>query len=233
VETTPVGGNLLLAHQSNALIDVLRKFDCHSTNDIERLDVTAGPPEELETWLTSKIAAAPGAVSLQTSSGLGVNRIAPGHDREDPPRVPALVGAARLSDRDPAAGRRLRGLHGDPRLSAPVLREQRGGGGGEDRHAHHDRRGAAGPRRLRQHRPRRAGLLRGGAALRPLPVGGAPGHRGLAHEPHHDERRPRAPCLRAPRAGPGGRARRHRRERRDGEGGGGGCGPAPMGVGSR
>jgi len=77
VETTPVGGNLLLAHQSNALIDVLRKFDCHSTNDIERLDVTAGPPEELESWLTSKIAAAPGAVSLQTSSGLGVNRIAP------------------------------------------------------------------------------------------------------------------------------------------------------------
>ncbi len=77
VETTPVGGSLLLAHQSNTLIDVLRKFDCHSTNDIERLDVTAGPPGELGAWLTNKIAAPPGSVLLQTSSGLGVNRIAP------------------------------------------------------------------------------------------------------------------------------------------------------------
>lgn len=77
VETSPGAGNLLLAHQSNALIDVLRKFDCHSTNDIERLDVTAGPPGELERWLAGKIDAPPGAVSLQTSSGLGVNRIAP------------------------------------------------------------------------------------------------------------------------------------------------------------
>ena len=77
VETAPVGGSLLLAHQSNTLLDVLRKFDCHSTNDIERLDVTAGPPGELGAWLTSRIAAPPGSVLLQTSSGLGVNRIAP------------------------------------------------------------------------------------------------------------------------------------------------------------
>jgi D-alanyl-D-alanine carboxypeptidase/D-alanyl-D-alanine-endopeptidase (penicillin-binding protein 4) len=77
VETEPTAGNLLLAHQSNALIDVLRKFDCHSTNDIERLDVTAGPPGELGVWLASEIGVPPSAVLLQTSSGLGVNRVAP------------------------------------------------------------------------------------------------------------------------------------------------------------
>jgi D-alanyl-D-alanine carboxypeptidase/D-alanyl-D-alanine-endopeptidase (penicillin-binding protein 4) len=77
VETAPGAGNLLLAHQSNALIDVLRKFNCHSTNDIERLDVTAGPPGELGVWLAGKVDAPASAVTLQTSSGLGVNRIAP------------------------------------------------------------------------------------------------------------------------------------------------------------
>jgi hypothetical protein len=55
----------------------VRKFDCHSTNDIERLDVTAGPPGELGVWLASEVGVPPAAVLLQTSSGLGVNRIAP------------------------------------------------------------------------------------------------------------------------------------------------------------
>jgi D-alanyl-D-alanine carboxypeptidase/D-alanyl-D-alanine-endopeptidase (penicillin-binding protein 4) len=77
VETIPGAGNLLLAHQSNELVDVLRKFNCHSTNDIERLDVTAGPPADLGAWLASKVEAPAGSVSLQTSSGLGVNRVSP------------------------------------------------------------------------------------------------------------------------------------------------------------
>jgi D-alanyl-D-alanine carboxypeptidase/D-alanyl-D-alanine-endopeptidase (penicillin-binding protein 4) len=77
VETTPTAGNLLLAHQSNTLVDVLRKFDCHSTNDIERLDVTAGPPGELGHWLAERIDVPATSVLLQTSSGLGVNRVSP------------------------------------------------------------------------------------------------------------------------------------------------------------
>ena len=142
---------------------------------------------------------APGSAPLQTSSGLGVNCIAPATI------VKILREFRRTSERHgypietllPVAGcESCTVTKAYPRLSygsnaaavaaktAPSPRRRRG------------RR----PRRLRQHGQRRAGVLRGGAALRPVFVGGASRHRGLARAAHRHQRRTGAAGMRAPGA---------------------------------
>ena len=77
MEASPPAGTLLVAHQSSPLIAVLRRFNCFSNNDIERLDATAGPPAALAPWLAMRVEAPLASVNLETSSGLGRNRLAP------------------------------------------------------------------------------------------------------------------------------------------------------------
>jgi D-alanyl-D-alanine carboxypeptidase/D-alanyl-D-alanine-endopeptidase (penicillin-binding protein 4) len=67
----------VVVHRSNPLIRSLFKFNCFSNNDIERLDATAGPPGELAAWLASRIGAPADSLAIETSSGLGTNRISP------------------------------------------------------------------------------------------------------------------------------------------------------------
>jgi D-alanyl-D-alanine carboxypeptidase len=68
-------GRVVLTHRSKPLVDLLRRFNAYSNNDIERLDTLIGTPEELADWLNQE---EPGELTtLETSSGLGVNRMSP------------------------------------------------------------------------------------------------------------------------------------------------------------
>ncbi len=68
-------GTVLMTHRSKPLVDLLRRFNAFSNNDIERLDESIGSPEVLAAWLNGNPDGAP--VVLETSSGLGVNRMSP------------------------------------------------------------------------------------------------------------------------------------------------------------
>ncbi|MBD3868059.1 MAG: D-alanyl-D-alanine carboxypeptidase [Acidobacteria bacterium] len=68
-------GTVLVTHRSKPLVDLLRRFNAFSNNDIERLDASIGSPAELASWLNGHSNGEP--VVLQTSSGLGVNRMSP------------------------------------------------------------------------------------------------------------------------------------------------------------
>lgn len=67
----------LAVHRSNPLIEILRRFGTYSNNDIERFATTLGGPDALAEWLTERWGVEPGAVRLETLSGLGVNRMSP------------------------------------------------------------------------------------------------------------------------------------------------------------
>jgi D-alanyl-D-alanine carboxypeptidase/D-alanyl-D-alanine-endopeptidase (penicillin-binding protein 4) len=69
------GGRIVLTHRSKPLVDLLRRFNAYSNNDIERLDTLIGTPAELAEWLNQKEAGE--LTTLETSSGLGVNRMSP------------------------------------------------------------------------------------------------------------------------------------------------------------
>ncbi len=68
-------GTVLVTHRSKELVDLLRRFNAFSNNDIERLDESIGSPEELAGWLNGGTNGH--RVVLETSSGLGVNRMSP------------------------------------------------------------------------------------------------------------------------------------------------------------
>ncbi|MFZ5785815.1 MAG: D-alanyl-D-alanine carboxypeptidase, partial [Acidobacteriota bacterium] len=70
-------GDLLLVHRSGPLSGALRRFNSYSNNDIERIGANLGPVEELASLLRVRCDAADGEISLETSSGLGVNRLSP------------------------------------------------------------------------------------------------------------------------------------------------------------
>jgi D-alanyl-D-alanine carboxypeptidase/D-alanyl-D-alanine-endopeptidase (penicillin-binding protein 4) len=70
-------GAILLTHRSNPLAVVLRRFDTYSNNDIERLDATTGPAPTLGPWVASRLGLTPEEVRIETSSGLGTNRMTP------------------------------------------------------------------------------------------------------------------------------------------------------------
>lgn len=76
-EDDPGSAEVLLVHRSKPLADTLRRFNCFSNNDMERVGDGLGPPGELERRLAEAIAAPPDVVRLETTSGLGENRISP------------------------------------------------------------------------------------------------------------------------------------------------------------
>lgn len=70
-------GDLLLVHKGNPLADILRRFNAYSNNDIERVGSVLGQPADLAGLLEERLNASPGGVQLETTSGLGTNRLSP------------------------------------------------------------------------------------------------------------------------------------------------------------
>jgi len=77
VEDDPGTTRSLLAHRSNELVQVLKRFTAWSNNDIERLGYSLGAPEDLSRYLTDRFGVQDGAVQIETLSGLGTNRMSP------------------------------------------------------------------------------------------------------------------------------------------------------------
>ena len=73
----PDARNVLLIHRSKGVADALRRFDCFSNNDIERLGASLGSASELAQRVSEVIGAPPDSVLLETISGLGTNRMTP------------------------------------------------------------------------------------------------------------------------------------------------------------
>jgi D-alanyl-D-alanine carboxypeptidase/D-alanyl-D-alanine-endopeptidase (penicillin-binding protein 4) len=71
------GGDVVLVHRSNALESTLRRFNCYSNNDIERVGTALGTAGDLATALASRWGADDSWVHLATTSGLGENRLTP------------------------------------------------------------------------------------------------------------------------------------------------------------
>jgi D-alanyl-D-alanine carboxypeptidase/D-alanyl-D-alanine-endopeptidase (penicillin-binding protein 4) len=71
------GAEVAVVHRSKPLADTLRRFNCFSNNDIERVGAALGPADELAQRLGEAIGAEPDLVRLETTSGLGENRITP------------------------------------------------------------------------------------------------------------------------------------------------------------
>lgn len=67
----------LVVHRSKPLAETLRRFNCYSNNDIERVGDSIGPIGDLAARLTGAIGAPPGALRIETASGLGENRLTP------------------------------------------------------------------------------------------------------------------------------------------------------------
>lgn len=77
VDGLVVEGELLAVHRSRPLEHTLRRFNCFSNNDIERVGEAIGPIDELVALVAERSNAKPGEVQLETASGLGVNRLTP------------------------------------------------------------------------------------------------------------------------------------------------------------
>lgn len=71
------GADLLVVHRSKPLVAALRRFNCFSNNDIERVAAGLGPIEELTGLLAVRCGLPPTAIQLETASGLGTNRLSP------------------------------------------------------------------------------------------------------------------------------------------------------------
>lgn len=69
--------SLLLTHRSKTLVETLRRFDCFSNNDIERLGKSLGTASEMAQRLSELLSIPQEMVQLQTLSGLGTNRMSP------------------------------------------------------------------------------------------------------------------------------------------------------------
>jgi D-alanyl-D-alanine carboxypeptidase/D-alanyl-D-alanine-endopeptidase (penicillin-binding protein 4) len=77
-EAAPAGAvTLLFEHRSKPLAETLRRFNCYSNNDIERVSASIGPASELSVLLADRLVSAETPVRLQTMSGLGENRLSP------------------------------------------------------------------------------------------------------------------------------------------------------------
>ena len=70
-------GQMLVVHRSQPLVDTLRRFNCYSNNDIERIASTIGSVDELAAFVAEQCGVPRAAVELQTASGLGENRLTP------------------------------------------------------------------------------------------------------------------------------------------------------------
>lgn len=76
-EPSPESSTLLFEHVSKPLVETLRRFNCYSNNDIERVAVSIGPMSELAVLLADRLAPAQTPVRIETASGLGENRLSP------------------------------------------------------------------------------------------------------------------------------------------------------------
>jgi D-alanyl-D-alanine carboxypeptidase/D-alanyl-D-alanine-endopeptidase (penicillin-binding protein 4) len=77
-ESAPAGSTtLLFEHRSKPLAETLRRFNCFSNNDIERVAASIGPASELSVLLADRLVAANTPVQIGTTSGLGENRLSP------------------------------------------------------------------------------------------------------------------------------------------------------------
>jgi len=74
----PDGSTSLLVHRSKPLADTLRRFNCYSNNDIERIGSLLGSPSDLGSLLTAMmVGPSDSPIRLETTSGLGENRLTP------------------------------------------------------------------------------------------------------------------------------------------------------------
>lgn len=70
-------GDLIVVHRSQPLVDILKRFNAFSNNDIERLGEILGPPEELAGLIAARCRVPRAEVRLETTSGLGSNVLSP------------------------------------------------------------------------------------------------------------------------------------------------------------
>jgi D-alanyl-D-alanine carboxypeptidase/D-alanyl-D-alanine-endopeptidase (penicillin-binding protein 4) len=77
VDGEQVRGEMLVVHRSQSLATALRRFNCYSNNDIERVGAVIGSPDELAGVVAARCSTPSSSVQLETTSGLGTNRISP------------------------------------------------------------------------------------------------------------------------------------------------------------
>jgi D-alanyl-D-alanine carboxypeptidase/D-alanyl-D-alanine-endopeptidase (penicillin-binding protein 4) len=70
-------GEMLVVHRSQTLGDTLRRFNCFSNNDIERVAASIGSTDEFAAFVADRCGVARDAVHFETTSGLGTNRLSP------------------------------------------------------------------------------------------------------------------------------------------------------------
>jgi len=75
--TGPPPANVVAVHRSNPLIVVLRRFNAYSNNDIERLAVLLGSPDDLASFVAQRLGGMKPQPVIETLSGLGSNRLSP------------------------------------------------------------------------------------------------------------------------------------------------------------
>lgn len=74
---SPPAWRRVLVHRSEPLLVALRRFNVFSNNDIERLDLSVGPPSGLRDFLVGRLGKDAEQSSFESSSGLGRNRMSP------------------------------------------------------------------------------------------------------------------------------------------------------------
>lgn len=70
-------GEMLVVHRSGSLADTLRRFNCYSNNDIERIGSNLGSTDEFAAFVAGRCGVPREAVQFETTSGLGTNRLTP------------------------------------------------------------------------------------------------------------------------------------------------------------
>lgn len=73
--TTILRARTLAIHRSRPLLEILHAFNAYSNNDMERVAFTIGTPDQLAAWLGTRWKVPPTSIQLETTSGLGVNRL--------------------------------------------------------------------------------------------------------------------------------------------------------------
>jgi D-alanyl-D-alanine carboxypeptidase/D-alanyl-D-alanine-endopeptidase (penicillin-binding protein 4) len=76
-DTSGYAGTTVAIHRSKPLVETLRRFNCFSNNDIERVGGEIGAADELGAELSERLSEAGNGVQLSTTSGLGENRLTP------------------------------------------------------------------------------------------------------------------------------------------------------------
>jgi serine-type D-Ala-D-Ala carboxypeptidase/endopeptidase (penicillin-binding protein 4) len=78
LERTDVSGTGLVVHHARPLVQILRRLNCFSNNDIERVGDSLGPAPDLGRFLSDRWGLTGGsAIRFETTSGLGENRLTP------------------------------------------------------------------------------------------------------------------------------------------------------------